>query len=149
MKTLNLETKVKCSFDTVVRHFNKDLFLALKPPFLHLDVERFDGVNINDEVHLSIGIGPVRQKWISVITDQQSHESEWFFIDEGNQLPPPLKTWHHRHRVIKESEEITVIRDEITFSTGNIITDTTMYPVLAWQFSFRAPAYKKFFEKLD
>lgn len=125
--------------------FNLKLFKALKPPLMSLDVERFDGCNVGDEVHLNVGLGPFKAKWVSLITDNQENENETFFVDEGKYLPFPLKSWKHIHRVVKNDEEVSEIQDDIEYSTGNRALDTLMYPVLYLQFAARKPVYKKFF----
>jgi ligand-binding SRPBCC domain-containing protein len=141
-----IQTHLNQSYDDVFKGFDLKLFKALKPPLLGLEVSRFDGCKKGDEVHLKIKIGPLSQDWISHITDHGDNESEHYFIDEGQLLPPPLKYWKHRHRIIKTGENSCVIHDDIEFSANNIILDVLMYPVLYFQFWLRKPIYKKYFK---
>ena len=142
-----IKSEVKADFDYVVDCFNIELFKALKPPLISLDVTRFDGCKKGDEVHLEIGLGPLKQQWVSLITADGKTKDEWFFIDEGHILPPPLASWKHKHRVIKLSENKTLIVDDIQYSSGSKPLDFIIYPAMYLQFWLRKPAYKKFFKK--
>lgn len=142
MKIL-IKTQVADSHIHVFKKFNKSLFEKLAPPLVQLNVLRFDGCEKGDQVHLEIGLGPLKQKWVSLITEDQQTEEECFFIDEGSILPPPLKSWKHRHRIIKIDENTCEIHDDIDFSTGNQILDLAIYPILYSQFYLRIPTYKK------
>jgi ligand-binding SRPBCC domain-containing protein len=140
-----IKTKLNKNYNEVFEGFNVDLFKALKPPLLGLDVTRFDGCKKGDEVHLRIKFGPISQSWVSHITEHGDDEQEHYFIDEGHVLPPPLKYWHHRHRVIKDGDS-SIIHDDIEFTSNNGFLDLVMYPALYIQFWLRKPAYKKFFK---
>jgi ligand-binding SRPBCC domain-containing protein len=139
-----IRTKVEAQFDKVVKGFDKQLFEALKPPLMSLDVKRFDGCLTGDEVHLSMGIGPFRQQWISVITYHKSTGNSFEFIDEGSLLPPPLRNWKHRHIIANESDH-TLIIDDINYSSGLHVLDILMYPFLYFLFAARIPVYKRYF----
>lgn len=147
MQKLYFECPVSASLETVVEGFNVDLFKALKPPLVSLEVSRFDGCKTGDEVHLSIGagIGPT-VTWVSHITKDTQTENEWSFVDEGAVLPFPLKKWHHHHRVVRSANGSTII-DDISFSCGNLILDKLMKPALYFQFVGRKPVYQKTFGK--
>lgn len=141
-----IKTPLEQDFDTVFKGFDLELFKALKPPLIQLEVTRFDGCKKGDEVHLKIGLGFFSQKWISHITDHYDTLSEHTFIDEGHILPPPLKDWKHTHRVIKTGTNTCEIHDDIEFSSGYSILDLFMYPALWFQFWLRKPVYKKVFK---
>ena len=71
--------------------FNEDLFRALKPPVMNLQVERFDGCQTNHEVHLKMDVfGLMNQKWISLITDHGESFEECFFVDDQLQYKTSL-----------------------------------------------------------
>jgi ligand-binding SRPBCC domain-containing protein len=142
MKLL-LKTPISNDLASTFSLFNEDLFKALKPPIISLKVDRFDGCHKGDEVHLEIGLGPLKQKWVSLITDDKVHEDVCYFIDEGTKLPPPLTYWKHIHRIVKVDNNNCVIEDDITFSSGNTVLDALLYPVMYAQFALRAPIYKK------
>lgn len=147
MINLKFECPVAASLNQVVEGFNEELFKALKPPLLQLELSRFDGCKIGDEVHLKVGLG-LKLPWISLITDQQNGEDFWFFIDEGKQLPPPLKKWKHIHKV-QEREKGSLIVDDIYFTTNNAFLDQIMKPAMSFQFSSRYAVYQKVFGKLN
>lgn len=141
-----IKTSLNKNFNFVFENFNVDLFKALKPPLLSLDVKRFDGCEKGDEVHLKVGLGPVKKSWVSHIVENGSNEKEHFFVDVGHIVPPPIKNWRHTHRVLKSSEDSCVIHDDIEFSSGNTFLDYLIYPAMYFQFWLRKPAYKKFFK---
>lgn len=141
-----IRTDINRTLSEVSQSFNLKLFKALKPPFVDLQIPRFDGCQKDDEVHLKIKFGPLRQDWISLITEQNEDKNEWYFIDEGRVLPPPLKQWKHKHRVMKTGENSVLIIDDIFYSTENRLLDFIIYPPMYIQFWLRKPAYKKFFK---
>lgn len=149
MKTIEIETLVDSSLQNVYAGFTLELFEALKPPLMGLSVDRFDGSNKGNEIHLKLGLPgpgflrPVR--WISVITEEFQSEEECYFIDEGTKLPPPLSYWKHKHRMIKKSKDETLIRDEIKFETAPAILESSIYPLLKFQFQLRRPVYREYF----
>lgn len=148
MKLL-LKTPIQNDLKTTFSLFNEDLFRALKPPLISLNVARFDGCKTGDEVHLEIGLGPVKQKWVSLITDDKEHDEVCFFIDEGKLLPPPLKYWKHIHRLVKVDNNNCMIEDDITFSSGNKFLDLLLYPIMYSQFAMRSPVYKKLLNRTN
>ena len=132
----------------VSKNFTIDLFKALKPPLLNLQVNKFDGCKKGDEVHLEIGMGPIKSKWVSVITSDFIDEEEATFLDEGKILPWPFKTWKHSHRILKTSETECEIHDDIEYSSGLSLLDKLIYPMMYFQFSLRTPVYKSFFNSI-
>lgn len=142
-----LKTNVSTSYQEVFKGFNLELFKALKPPFMGLEVKRFDGCSQGDEVHLEVGLLNQKQEWISHITKLEKNGQEIFFIDEGHKLPPPLAYWKHKHRIIKRTQEKSTLVDEIEFRTHSKILDSLIYPMLYAQFRLRGPVYRRFFGK--
>lgn len=142
-----LPTEINNNLHSTFGLFNEDLFKALKPPAVELNVLKFDGCKKGDEVHLEISFGPLKQKWISLITDDLISDDVCFFIDEGKKLPPPLKSWKHIHRIRKIDDHNCVIEDDIEYSTGNSILDRLIYPILYAQFKTRKPVYQKLLNK--
>ncbi|MDH5582031.1 MAG: hypothetical protein OEY33_08985 [Bdellovibrionales bacterium] len=142
---LFIKTRISLNYRKVLKGFTLELFKALKPPLMPLEVERFDGCKTNDEVHLKVG--PLKQQWISIITNDFDDETECGFIDEGKVIPPPLRYWHHTHRIVKITEDESEIQDDIQFTTGFKILDILVYPVLYLQFAVRPSAYRKYFQK--
>lgn len=143
---INIETPVKQDYLSVKAGFNETLFSKLSPPFPPVKLLRFDGSAKGDIVTLELDFLFFKQKWTSEITDDQTNENEFYFIDEGTELPFFLKTWQHKHRIIK-SDTGSVIRDEITYQGPFGIMTLLLYPALYLQFLYRKPIYKKIFKK--
>lgn len=94
-------------------------------------------------MHIDLGF----KVWVSLITESSVTEEECYFVDEGSQLPFPLRAWRHRH-VIRKAGDTTVIEDNINFSSGLVLLDYLLYPSLYFMFWLRRPVYKKFFGAL-
>ncbi len=142
-----IKTPVAKTIDQVREGFNLSLFKALKPPVIDLEVKRFDGCKKGDEIHLRVGLG-FKMDWVSLISDDDQSSDEWYFIDVGGKLPPPLKKWRHRHRVIKREAGGSTIVDDIHFSSGLLPLDLLIYYPLKIQFMLRSPIYRKVFGKV-
>lgn len=141
---LTIRTQVKASLDQVERGFTQDLFLSLNPPFPPVKLLNFDGCKTGDKVVLELNFILFKQQWVSDITEDFRDESSWYFVDVGTKLPFFLKKWQHHHGV-KKTDAGSMIIDDITFSTGTILSDLLMYPFLYGQFLYRKPIYKKKF----
>ncbi len=139
-----LKTKVNQDYKKVFPQFDLKLFLALKPPFLPVILDRFDGSNLNHQVHMRINLIIKKEKWITIITDEGEKENELYFIDEANVLPFFLTKWIHKHRIIKSGNGSTII-DDVFFETSHFIFTIFLYPVFLIQFLYRKPIYKKYF----
>ncbi|MDO6439855.1 hypothetical protein Q4534_20680 [Cyclobacterium sp. 1_MG-2023] len=144
---INLSTKVDQNYMKVKEGFNAELFKALNPPFPPVKLLRFDGSSPGDLVSLALNFIFFKQVWTSKITADHLDEKEYFFVDEGIKLPFFLKKWRHKHRIVADGSEQSIIIDEIMFSSPNPILDYLIYPVLYFQFSLRKPIYKKVFSK--
>jgi ligand-binding SRPBCC domain-containing protein len=142
---IRFETEVGSSLETVKAGFDQSLFLQLKPPFLSLHLDRFDGCLTGHEVHLRTGLPGLLQAWISVITEDELKADHWYFVDEGRMLPYPLKHWRHQHKVSRTAAGGSVIVDDITYSSGTALLDALLYPSLWWVFSGRGAVYRKVF----
>ena len=144
--TIKISTKVNSDLKTVIRGFDQKLFLSLNPPFPPVKLLRFDGCKKGDQVTLELNFLLFKQTWISKIVDDRLEENQWYFVDEGKKLPFFLKTWTHKHLVNRIDEQALII-DQIQYSTGTILSDLLMYPVLLLQFLYRKPVYKRVFSK--
>jgi ligand-binding SRPBCC domain-containing protein len=143
---ITIETRVAQDYLTVKAGFNESLFTKLSPPFPPVKLLRFDGSATGDLVTLELNFIFFKQKWTSQITDDQTTESEFYFIDQGIELPFFLKKWSHKHRVIKDGDA-SIIRDEIEFKAPFGLMTALLYPALYLQFLYRKPIYKKIFRK--
>ncbi|MCE7055923.1 hypothetical protein LZF95_14675 [Algoriphagus sp. AGSA1] len=141
---INFSTKVSQDYLSVKKGFDKTLFQKLSPPFPPVKLLRFDGSEVGDLVSLELNFLLFRQRWTSEITDSHTDKSEYFFVDEGVELPFFLKKWKHKHRIIKEGNH-TKIRDEVEFDGGSGLLSLLLYPALYLQFAYRKPIYKRVF----
>lgn len=141
---LMLSTPVHQPCQKVWQGFTADLFLALAPPFPLVKLQRFDGCQKGDEVHIELNFILFRQNWNSLIEEQQTLSHEIFFIDRGTKLPFFLKKWRHIHRIVKRGSESTIV-DDIEFHSPFLLFDYLLYPILYLQFLYRKPIYKRLF----
>ncbi|GEM_PF-158067 len=137
---ITLKSKVYGDLRTVYDRFDADLFRYLLPPRAQL-IE-FGGSKKGDRVHLKL---PLVGEWISEIIEDGSSEAKCYFIDEGRKLPFPLKKWKHKHILHAEGSR-TIIEDNMSYATGNIITDVLFYPLLLLSFLPRIWQYKSYFK---
>lgn len=142
---LQVRTKINRPFLEVKEGFNAQLFKKLNPPFPKVNLKRFEGCEKGDLVTIQLDFLAFQQTWESLITADDTTDTYFFFQDEGKQLPFFLKNWRHRHWVKKLDETTSEIVDDVHFSTGSLLTDLLMFPVLKAQFLYRQPIYRKFF----
>jgi ligand-binding SRPBCC domain-containing protein len=139
MMNITLRSKVSGEMIAIFDRFDERLFKHLLPPGAKL-IE-FGGSKKGDIVHLKL---PVAGEWVSEITENGASEDTCYFIDEGRQLPFPLKKWRHKH-ILHRAGNSTIIEDNMKFSTGSIFTDLLFYPVLYLSFLPRVWQYKRYF----
>ncbi|MEM1135734.1 MAG: hypothetical protein AAGI07_07820 [Bacteroidota bacterium] len=142
---LKIETSVKQDYKSVWNGFDETLFLKLSPPFPPVKLIRFDGSIKGDRVILELNFFLFKQEWESEITDNGELENEIYFIDEGIRLPFFLKSWKHKHRIIKSGEG-SIISDEIEFTAPIPGMELALYPTMWQQFNYRKPIYQSFFD---
>lgn len=143
---INIQTPVNQSVTQVWGQFDEKLLLKLSPPFPPVKLISF-GQKVGEKVTLELNFFIIRYLFVSKITKFYSTVQEIYFIDEGEQLPPFLKYWKHKHRIVKSEVSGSIIIDEIEFRTPTILTDYIFYPILYLQFLYRKPIYKKIFKK--
>jgi len=143
-----LKTLVKGHYLSVMKHFNVDLFMALKPKFGKIDIVSFTGTEVGDSTHVRF-LSPIKADWISDITEKQVTENEAFFIDKGRVLPPGMRSWQHKHIVRKVSETESEIIDDMTFEAKNIFWAFILFPSLYLGFYPRKKLYKQYFGNLN
>ncbi|MDF9801247.1 ligand-binding SRPBCC domain-containing protein [Catalinimonas alkaloidigena] len=141
---IKISTAVEQPYQTVMQGFNEELFMRLNPPFPPVRLLRFDGCKKGDAVALELNFIFFKQQWLSKIVEDDFDQEEFYFIDKGTRLPFFLKYWHHRHRIIKNSQGSTIV-DDITFKSPSPLLDFLLWPVLWLQFLYRKPIYKKIF----
>jgi ligand-binding SRPBCC domain-containing protein len=142
---INISTRVDKSYLEVKEGFTEKLFLNLNPPFPPVRLLQFDGSSKGDIVSLELNFFIFKQKWTSEITADHTDENEFYFIDEGIELPFFLKKWKHKHRIIKSGSG-SLIKDEIEYKGTFGLMTLLLFPVLYGQFLYRQPIYKKVFQ---
>ncbi len=138
-----VKTRIRKNYIGIYHQFNLTLFKALRPPLMRLVVERFDGCELKDEIHLKVG--PFSQRWISKITENIQSRTECTFVDEGFLVPAPITYWKHRHQILKIGEDASYIIDDIEYKCSNQFLSFVLYPLFYLQFLIRKPVYKNFF----
>lgn len=141
---LHLKTAVQQDYLRVFQAFDEQLFQRLAPPYPRLVLLRFDGSAPGDVVEVELQTGIRSFRWTSLITEQGITDTEAWFVDEGQELPPPLRRWHHRHLVTKNGSG-AIIHDIITYSTSIKVLDLLLYPLMLAAFGMRKPVYRKIF----
>lgn len=144
---LHLRTYVSQDYLTVFNAFNEQLFRKLSPPYPKLRLLRFDGSEPGDVVDVELQTGIKSFRWTSLIIDRKVTDTAAYFVDEGQQLPPPLRHWHHKHMVTKNGSG-AVVHDIITYSTGFKPLDLLLYPLMKLHFGMRGPIYQREFGKV-
>jgi len=141
MMNITLRSKVKGELIAIYNRFDDNLFRYLLPPGAQL-IE-FGGSKKGDVVHLKL---PIAGEWVSEITENGASEDTCYFIDEGRELPFPLKKWKHKH-ILHRAGNSTIIEDNMNFSTGYIITNILFYPILFLSFLPRLWQYNHYFQR--
>jgi ligand-binding SRPBCC domain-containing protein len=134
-------------FETVKSKFNIQLLEYLSPIFPIVKIKRYDGNLVNDQIHIQLGFILFSWNWISNISVFESNLNNWYFVDEGLQLPPFLKKWAHKHE-IQNRENGAIIVDEIEFEAGRFWPEIFVKFMLWMQFSQRPAMYKKYFKQV-
>lgn len=142
---IKLSTTVAGTVVSVFKQFDRKLFEVLKPPFINLQIERYDGGEVGHRYDLKLGLFGINQKWQGVVTAREESGESAFFIDEGRILPRPLIYWRHKHLIEKKDERTVNIIDDIEFRCGLPILDFLMQLVLLNMFKRRQPLYRKYF----
>lgn len=127
--------------------FTRELFEALAPAFPPSRLLRYDGNDVGDEVHVSLGLGPLSRLWVSEITAREEARGRCVFVDEGRRLPSPLTYWRHRHVVEDAGPGRVAIVEDVTFATPLPLVTRAMTPVIRAQFEARGPGYAAYFDR--
>ncbi|HAA10159.1 MAG TPA: hypothetical protein DCE41_00115 [Cytophagales bacterium] len=140
-----IQTKVEQTVDQVKAGFNEKLFMKLSPPFPPVKLLRFDGSRTGDVVSLELNFLLLKQKWTSHITEDETKEGLFRFVDEGKSLPFFLKYWRHHHQILQDGSGSMIV-DDISFQAPLRLLTPLLYPVLFLQFWYRKPIYRSFFK---
>ncbi|MFM6948886.1 MAG: SRPBCC family protein [Aquirufa sp.] len=143
MLKFSLQTKINSTIDLVWKQFDKDLLEKLSPPFPLIRISTFDGCNVNDNVVIEMNFLLYKTSWSSLIIENQTSESEKYFIDQGIKMPFGLKYWKHKHGLKMINDHQTAIIDSIEFQTNYRILDYILFPLFYGMILYRIPLYKK------
>jgi ligand-binding SRPBCC domain-containing protein len=140
-----IKTEVNGHYMKVMSQFDRQLFEALKPSVGKMEILEFTGSKKGDRVHLQF-LQPIKAEWLSIITDDGANETEAYFIDEGELLPPGLSYWKHKHIVRKLTENTSLIIDDITFKGSVPLLTPLLFPALYFSFLPRKKVYQSYFK---
>jgi ligand-binding SRPBCC domain-containing protein len=140
-------TSIKKSFQEIKSNFDQELFVHLSKGILPFEIERFDGCEKDNEIHIKIGIWPLKISWVSWISFEETNASGWSFIDEGKVLPWPLIYWHHHHRVDRIGPTESLIVDSIQYKCSSKFLGTLIKPLLWVIFAMRPKRYRQYFKE--
>ena len=141
---LHLKTFVRQNYLAVFEAFDESLFRKLAPPYPAFKLLRFDGSSPGDVVEIELQTGFKSLRWSSLITERETTETEAWFVDQGQVLPPPLRFWRHKH-VVEKAGTGAVIHDIITYRSKYRWLDVLLYPLMLAQFAYRKPVYRSVF----
>lgn len=88
---MRFETQVNQSPLEVFKQFDVALFKKLNPWWNIMEIDRFDGVQLNGVTELRVG--PFKQKFSTEIVELTGSH----FVDVGVSLPFPFTYWKHKH----------------------------------------------------
>ena len=138
-------TEVQGHFKRVFDRFNRELFEALVPPFVPLHIQVFEGALPGNVFTRGFGPHIMAIPWVSRILDRHVGESEAYFTDEGEVLPPPLSFVKHTYRVQAIGPAKSAIVEDFWYRTPHKVLDLLLYPVFFLSLKLRSSVYKKFF----
>ena len=140
---LQIDCQVKGDYQKVFEHFNENLFKKLTPSFIK--IKKFDGVEVGDEFIIEIPILFTTMVWKGRISQREKSHDSCYFVDIGDTLPFPLKSWEHKHLILKD-EENAIISDKINFdSYGGFFLRPFVYIMVYIMIKVRTPLYKSYF----
>ena len=139
-----IEIPVDSSLEIIKQSFNRELFTALKPPFVSLRILRYDGNSEGNEIHLQIKSMFLVQNWVSVISREWKNDHEWGFEDVGKVLPFFLKSWKHKH-IVRKSEKGSVIVEDVWYEPKQKWMSVFVRFFVYLQFKPRPRVYRRWF----
>ncbi|HAZ14179.1 MAG: hypothetical protein A2X86_02565 [Bdellovibrionales bacterium GWA2_49_15] len=152
MKKIEFLSHVPVSIEVVKEHFTEELFKYLLPPILPVKVVRFEGVEKGARyefellpIHLP---PPFSTTWSGKIVDSGDVQGGFYFVDEGTNLPFPLKSWRHLHRILPNPQLGGIdILDLVEYSCHIPLLEYSLYPSFFSLFVFRKQRYAEYFRR--
>lgn len=113
--SIEYQTVVKASRIDVWNFFQDSKALEELTDFPKVSVLSNGTSNAGESVEIQIKAGPIKCRWVSVITDSKQEE---YFVDEGKDIPFPLIKWKHTHSFQSLGNgELTGITDHVEFES--------------------------------
>ncbi|WP_034721496.1 hypothetical protein [Bacteriovorax sp. DB6_IX] len=149
MKRILIKTKVYGRPSEIMKGFTKDLLLKLTPPMISVELTRYDGNKLNDEIHIVSSIFGSYQSWVNFISDTHESEKLIYFTDTAREMPSPLTSWEHKHKVQMLDDKYSYIIDDIRYDTGSKLMNNLIYPLLYAFMYYRKPIYMDTFNEQE
>ncbi|MBI2520039.1 MAG: cyclase [Bdellovibrio sp.] len=156
MQKIEFLSHVPVSIEVVKENFSEELFKYLLPPLFSLKVVRFEGVAKGAKYEFDF-VGkllpiqlprPFSTKWSGEIVDAGEVQGGFYFVDEADDLPFPLKSWRHLHRILPNPQKGGIdILDMVEYSCHSPFFEYSLYPSFFSLFVFRKQRYAAFFRK--
>lgn len=138
-------TEVDGYFLDVFDRFDRDLLEYLIPKFPPAELTRWDGHDVGAEVHAKIGLGLASQTFSVKIIEREIQEKAAWFTDFGLNMPWPIQTWKHTHRVEFISQATSRIVDDVSFTTSSSFLTKSMKGFIKSSMKARSPQYQEYF----
>lgn len=139
MKSLVINTIVNASIEEILEGFNAKTMQEATPPFINLEVSRFDGNKVADQTHLITSILGHYQSWIIEVTQTKKLQNGLIIRTEGMELPFPFEMWIHTYHMKELGDGKTKITDNIKYKTQNFLFDLLIYPLIYFTMYYRKP----------
>lgn len=139
MKNLVINTIVNASVEEILANFNADTMQEATPPFINLEVTRFDGNQVSDQTHLITSVCGHYQSWKIEVTQTKKTNDGIIIRTQANELPFPFTIWIHTYHIRSLGNGTTKITDNIKFKTENFIFDLICYPIIYFIMYYRKP----------
>ena len=117
----------------------------MAPRFPKLEIEKYDGQEVGQQIRLKLDFGLWKAGWISEITKHWDTTSKWGFEDVGRVLPFPFTFWQHEHKVVADGPNACFVIDEVSFLAGPLWLSYLMRPLVVGMLKARQPIYVRYF----
>lgn len=141
MKRILIKTKVRGTPKEIINSFNKDLLLKVTPPLINVEITQYDGHSIGDEIHIISSLFGNYQSWVNTVIDAHETENLIYFTDKAKEMPFPITSWEHTHKIQKLDDTFCYIIDDIKYDTGSTFSNAFIYPLLYACLYYRKPIY--------
>ncbi len=129
----------------VVSEFQNLKFIKFLIKWQPVKIIKWNGIYNNDKAHFKFWF----LKWHNFKVVHQLYnfnEDQLSFEDKGTKLPLGLKSWNHKHKVVRAVNSV-IITDNISFSHNYYFMGFILYPILIFPILLRRLLYKKYFRR--